>query len=110
MDEARFIALAEAELAHLETGIDALDLDLDVEPKPGGILEIGFDNGSKIVINRHVAAREIWVAARSGGYHFAFRDGRWLAGRDGAELYDTLSRALGEQSGQPVTLAAPATR
>ena len=39
----------------------------DAEPKPGGSSEIEFENGSKMIINRHTAAREIWVAAKSGG-------------------------------------------
>ena len=35
-----------------------------------GILEIDCGDGGKIIVNRHVPNREIWVAARSGGFHF----------------------------------------
>lgn len=104
MDETVFNDLADAELMRLEAALEACGVELDIEPKPGSVLEVEFDNGSKIIINRHTAAREIWIAARSGGFHFRPEEGRWIAGRDGAELYATLSRLVGEQSGHMVSL------
>lgn len=104
MEESVFNALAEAELLRIEAALEACGAEVDIETKPGGILELEFENGSKIIINRHSAAREIWVAARSGGYHFRPLDGGWVAGRDGAELYATLSRTVSEQSGSPVSI------
>jgi CyaY protein len=106
MDETAFNALAEAELARIEVALEDCGVDLDIEPKPGGVLEIEFDNGSKLIINRHSAAREIWVAAKSGGFHFRPEGGRWVASRDGAELYALLSQLVSQQSGSPVTLGA----
>jgi CyaY protein len=100
MDESAFSDLAEAELARIEAALEGCGAELDIETMPGGVLEVEFDNGSVMVINRHLAAQEIWVAAKSGGFHFAPRDGKWVAGRDGAELYATLSRLVSEQSGQ----------
>lgn len=99
MDEAAFNALAEAELLRIEARLEASGVDLDLEQKPGGVLEVEFANGSKLIINRHSAAREIWVAARSGGFHFRPENGGWVAGRDGSELYATLARLVAEQSG-----------
>lgn len=104
MDESAFNALAEAELARIETALEACGVDIDIEPKPGGVLEIEFDNGSKMIINRHTAAREIWVAARSGGFHFRPEAGQWLNTRDGTELYAMLSTLVGEQGGATVTV------
>ncbi|GHT85413.1 protein CyaY [Betaproteobacteria bacterium] len=107
MDEASFVSLAEAEWRRIEGALERCGLDLDLEPKADGVLEVGFADGSKVIINRHLAAREIWVAARSGGMHFSpDGDGRWIARRDGAELYAALSRVLGEQAGEAVTLVA----
>lgn len=111
MDEREFLMLADAELVRLEAAIeqliDAKDLDVDVETKPGGILELVFEDGSKIIINRHAAAREIWVAARSGGFHFK-PPGKpgdpWVAGRDGQSLSDVLSRCIGDQAKADVRL------
>lgn len=99
MDEATFNVLAEVELQRIEARLEACGVDLDLEVKPGGVLEVEFENGSKLVINRHAAAREIWLAAKSGGYHFRHQAGAWVAGRDGAELYATLARVVAEQSG-----------
>lgn len=104
MEESAFNALAEAELVRIEAALDACGAELDIENKPGGVLEIEFDNGSKMIINRHTAAREIWVAAKSGGFHFRPENGRWLASRDGAELYAMLSALVSQQSGTPVEL------
>lgn len=106
MDESAFSELAEAELVRIEAALEACGADIDIETMPGGVLELEFENGSKMVINRHLAAREIWVAAKSGGFHFAPRDGTWIAGRDGSELYATLSRLVSEHSGANVTVRA----
>lgn len=92
-------------LARIEAALDASPADLDYEIKPGGVIEIEFDDDSKVIVNRHTAAREIWVAARSGGYHFRYDDGRWLGTRDGVELLAALSRCLSEQAGEKIELA-----
>ena len=105
MEESAFNALAEAELARIEIALEDCGAELDIECQPGGVLEIGFDNGSKMVINRHTAAREIWVAARAGGFHFRPDQGRWVNTRDGEELYAMLSRLVSEQAGETVVIA-----
>ncbi len=108
MDEREFMAAADAELARIETALEVASMrgvaDFDFETKPGGVIEIEFDNGSKIIVNRHGAAREIWLAAKSGGYHFRPDGGRWLGTRDGEELMAALSRTLSEQSGVRIVL------
>lgn len=108
MDEQDFLTRADAQLAALETSLDALlergELDFDIDLKPGGIMELEFEDGSKIIINRHAAAREIWIAARSGGYHFRWDGACWTGTRDGLELLAVLARCMSEQSGQTVTL------
>ena len=104
MDESEFNQLADAELERIEAALEACGAELDIERKPGGVLEVEFDNGSKLIINRHTAAREIWVAAKSGGFHFAPRDGGWIAGRDGAELYALLGEVVSQQSGEQVAV------
>ena len=109
MNEQEFAEQADAMLARIEAALEALQAgdgpDFDFELKPGGVLEIEFDNGSKIIVNRHGAAREIWLAARSGGYHFRYDDGQWRDTRSGDGLLASLARCMGEQSGVSVTLA-----
>ena len=106
MLEADFNALADAELARLETLLDGCEADFDYEVKPGGVLELEFANGTKIIVNRHSAAREIWLAAKSGGFHFRPEAGRWVGTRDGADFYAVLSRCMSEQVGEGVNLLA----
>jgi CyaY protein len=105
VEEREFNALADAMLARIEAALEACDIDFDFETKPGGVLELEFENGSKIIINRHTAAREIWVAAKSGGYHFRAEGEHWVGTRDGEELLAAIARCMGEQSGERVTLA-----
>jgi len=110
MNESDFEALADAELARIEQAFEASGVDADIEAKAGGVLEIEFAGGSKMIINRHGAAREIWVAARSGGFHFRRDAGQWRDTRDRSELYAALSRLASEQSGTPVALTPPAAQ
>lgn len=107
MDESRFNQLADAMLAGIEAALEASAADFDYEMKPGGVIELDFGAGGKIIINRHTAAREIWIAARSGGFHFKPQDGSWVATRDGSILTQVLEHCMSEQAGQPVKLNLP---
>ena len=107
MDEQEFLKAADAQLALVEAALEAAiesDVaDFDFETKPGGIIEIEFENGSKIIVNRHAAAREIWLAAKSGGFHFRPEGGRWVGTRDGEDLMAALARTVSEQAGVAVS-------
>lgn len=109
MDESEFIRLAEQTLQEIDRRIEASGIDADCEFKGTGVLEIEFANGSKIIVNSQAAAREIWVAAKSGGYHFRREGSRWLNTRDGGELFAALAAYACHQSGHTVNLAAPQT-
>ncbi|MBM3561235.1 MAG: iron donor protein CyaY, partial [Alphaproteobacteria bacterium] len=68
MDENAFNAAAEQELRAIAQAIDDSGIDCNADFKAGGVLELGFGDGTRMVINRHTAAREIWVAAKTGGF------------------------------------------
>jgi CyaY protein len=108
MGESEFLAQAEATLDAIEAKLDQLNDDdmVDVEcSRSGNVLEIEFlHNGSKIIVNSQAAMRELWVAARSGGYHYRQTDGKWLNTRDGSELLAALSEMVSAQGGAPVQL------
>jgi len=104
MDENDFAAAAERALERIEQALEDSGIDADTELKEGGVLEIEFADGSRMIVNRHGAAREIWVAAKSGGFHFRWDGSAWRDTRDGAELFASLSRLVSAQSGQPVLL------
>src|SRR3954470_20934600 len=105
MDERQFEALAGEALRSIERALEESGVDADVELKEGGVLELEFANGSKIIVNRHAAAREIWGAARAGGFHFRWDGAMWKDTRNGAELFAALSKLVSAQSGSGVILA-----
>lgn len=104
MDEKEFGGLADAVMARIEAALEAAEADIDFELAAGGVLEIEFADGSKIIVNRHGVAREIWVAARAGGFHFRWDGTVWRDTRDGAELLEKLSQLASQQAGEPLTL------
>ena len=104
MEESQFNQMADEMLAHIEEALAMLDVDFDFEMKSGGVIEVEFPEGSKIIINRHSAAREIWIAARSGGFHFKPINGIWSSARDGCTLMKVLERCMSDQAGRPITL------
>jgi CyaY protein len=106
MNESEFQALAGHALERIERALEASGVQADFELKEGGVLEVEFDNGSKMIINRHAAAREIWVAARAGGFHFRWDGSSWRDSRDGTELFAALSKLVSAQSGRAVILSA----
>jgi CyaY protein len=95
--EAEFNRAASATLAHIEHALE--EADLDFETPAEGILEVEFEDGSKIIINRHGVAREIWVAARSGGFHFKPQGGDWVDTKDSTPLYAKLVALVAAQGG-----------
>ena len=100
MTESEFLDLTDSLLESLQNALDDAQLDVDYQLN-GGVLELEFDNGAKMVINRHVPNREIWVAARLGGFHFGLdAAGLWVNTRDGSELTDLVSRLVSETAGE----------
>jgi CyaY protein len=110
MTESEFLGLADQTLVAIEAALERAsnEVDLDVEcSRSGNVLEIEFvDNGSKIIVNSQAPMQEMWVAARSGGFHYKRVDGQWLNTRDQSELFASLSKMVGEQGGVAVALAA----
>lgn len=106
LSESRYNDLVDEVLLEVEECLETSDADIEIEPGQG-MLTIEFVNGSRVILSRQPPVRELWVAARSGGFHFAYAeaDGRWIEKRDGGDLMEVLSRVCSEQAGQPVDLA-----
>jgi CyaY protein len=104
MTPSEFDSLADAMLERIARAVEESGADCDCEPKGSGVLELEFADGTRIVVNRHSAARQIWVAARSGGYHFRWDGSDWVDTREGGELLAALSKLVSEQSGRAVVL------
>lgn len=104
MTDSEFEDLTESALERIEQALEGSGVDADLRSKAEGVLEIEFENGTKMVINRHAAARELWVAAKSGGFHYRWDGSVWRDTRDGGELFAALSKLVSAQSGQGVVL------
>ena len=104
MTQSEFDSLADAMLERIARAVEESGADCDCEPKGSGVLELEFADGSRIVVNRHTAARQIWVAARSGGYHFQWDGSDWVDTREGGEQLAALSKLVSEQSKRAVVL------
>lgn len=102
MEDPRFEAAAAEALERLERALEKLELDF--ERNEDGVLEIEFAGGAKMIVNRHSAARELWVAARSGGFHFRWDGSAWRDTRSGEEFFAALSALLSRELGRGIRL------
>ena len=105
-----FQTLTQAVLGQIETTIDrwleqdVIDIDLH---RTGGLVELTFPGGSKIIINTQPPLQELWMASRAAGQHFRHRAGQWLDSRDGSEFFEALSHQASAQAGQALRFEAP---
>jgi len=103
IEESAFIALTDRVLETIGTALDAAENDLDWSENDG-VLTIECADGSRVIVNRHLPNRELWVAARSGGFHFRAEGGAWRDTRSGEELATALERLLRSQGDAVVRL------
>ncbi len=75
---------------------DVVDIDTH---RTGGLLELSFPDHSKIIINTQPPLHEVWLAAKAGGFHYRWSQGRWVDTRDGTEFLAALSRHASAQAG-----------
>jgi len=94
MNDSEFNALADAALEKIEALLEASEADPDFAMVAAGVLEIEFADGEKIIVNRHGAAQEMWVAAKSGGFHFRWDGQHWRDTRDARELLAVVAALL----------------
>ncbi len=113
LSDSEYLARADAVLAGIEATVDRwLQQDIvDIDTsRTGGLLELGFPNGGKIVVNTQPPLHELWLAARTGGYHFRLEGDRWVDTREGGEFHAVLSRCASEQAGKPLQFGQPPQR
>ena len=103
MTETEFNTLVDAMLRRIEDALEASGLDLEFETV-SGILTIEFEDGSKVIVNRQTPNREIWVAAKSGGFHFRKEGDAWVDTRGGEPLLALLDDVVSKQAGTAANL------
>lgn len=108
MNDKEFAERCQQELTFIEAAVetlsDAADIDFEMQ---SGILEIECADGSKVIISPHMIAKEIWVAAKSGGFHFRYdaATGGWVDTRSGEALHARLVEILKQQGQVDLNLA-----
>ena len=109
LQDTEYQAAAERVLAAIERQCDdwlqqgVIDIDTS---RAGGLVELEFPDGSKIVVNKQPPLHEIWLAARNGGFHFKLVDGAWCDTRDGVDFFTRLSDEASRQGAKPLQFAA----
>ena len=102
LSDADFHRLAADALGRIEAQLDRWLQDdvIDIDSqRTGGLLELSFPSGSKIVINTQPPLHELWLAARAGGYHFKRVGDAWRDTKDGVEFFERLSQEASAQAG-----------
>ena len=96
MTDAEFLDIYKATLVNIEAVVeDAInDLDADLDYESGNdMLTLQFNDGSVAIISRQSAIHQLWLAAKSGGFHFDWdaAQQQWLCSIDSKPLPEMLS-------------------
>ncbi len=108
MNESEFREVAEKTIEDIQDAIDNCDADIDYD-EIGGVLTLEFEDGSKIIFSKQGAMNQLWMAAKSGGFHFDFDSDteKWICDSgDNEEMYAMLSRLATEQANEDVVISA----
>ena len=109
MNESEFREIAEQTIEDIQDAIDESGADIDYD-EIGGVLTLEFEDGSKIIFSKQGAMNQLWMAAKSGGFHFDYNEEaeQWICDSgDREEMYVMLSRLSTEQAGEAVSLTSP---
>jgi CyaY protein len=109
MTDPEYLDLAETALGLVERTCDRLndatDLDIDNQ-RVGGMVTLTFANRSQIVINLQPPLHELWMATRTGGYHYRWQDNAWRDTKTGQEFFADLAQHMSAQVGAKVVFEA----
>ncbi|MCK4674533.1 MAG: iron donor protein CyaY [Gammaproteobacteria bacterium] len=108
MNESEFQEIAEQTIEDIQDAIDNSGADIDYD-EVGGVLTLEFEDGSKIIFSKQGAMKQLWMAAKSGGFHFDYNEEhkQWMCdSKNNEELYKMLSRLASQQAGEEVRLSS----
>ncbi len=103
MTEQDFLAECDRLLRVIEDALDRAEIDVDTE-RSGNVLTLEFEDQSKIIVNGNTALREMWIAAKSGGFHFSKPALHWIDTRNADEIFAALSKLISQQAHARVLL------
>ena len=105
-EDSSFDALARAELRRIEDAFADVDPDIVDVSSSDGMLRLDLRDGTRVVINSHRAAKQIWMAAVATAWHFDPLDnGRWHAAKTNDDLAATFVRVIAEHVGIALPLS-----
>ena len=104
MNESDFTQIADQLMIDIEEAVDASGADIDYEGNNGVLTLTMEENGTVVIVSRQTAIAQIWVAAKSGGYHFTHKEPHWRCTTTDETLQELLSRVCSEQSSEVVAL------
>ncbi len=110
LSDAEYHAMTAALLGHVEATVDRWLQDdvIDIDThRTGGLLELAFPGGSKIILNTQPPLHEVWMAARGGGFHYRWSGSAWVDTRDGTEFLQALSHHASLQGGRALRFEGP---
>lgn len=91
MKDSEFHQLADQQMTAIEEAIEDSGADIDFEIS-GNVMTLEFEDRSQIIINKQEPMREIWLASKSGGYHFSLQDDKWICSKTGKELFELVKQ------------------
>ena len=100
MNENEYNRCVDELMLQIEESIDNSALEIDCE-NSNGILTLTVEsNGSQMILSRQTASREVWLAARSGGFHFILKESIWRDTKTNDTLGMILQQAVKSQAGE----------
>ena len=104
MNETEFHHLVDIEWQALEEAIDESGADIDYETN-GNVLTLEFEDRSQIIVNRQEPMKEIWLASKSGGFHFQRQNEQWVCSKTGAVFADMVKQECEKHAGEAIDWA-----
>jgi CyaY protein len=104
MSDAEFSTRYEETLIAIEDAVENSGADLDYETV-NDILTLTCPDGSSIIITRQSATRQLWLAAKSGGFHFDMTTEGWVCDSDRESLIHKLTNIFREQAGVDINFS-----
>jgi CyaY protein len=101
MNETEFHQLVDIQMQNIEEAIDESEADIDYEVT-GNVMTLEFENRSQIIINRQEPMKEIWLASKSGGFHFKLINNKWTCSKTGMELFEMVKEECVKHAGEKI--------
>jgi len=105
METREYLKIVDETLKQLTAALDRLNLDqVDAEFSDGKLV-IQIESGRPLIVSRQAPVHQLWLAEPGGGWHFVYKEGKWICDKRGVELFQDLERLIGDQIHSPVHLS-----